>query len=233
MLLAVIRCVLAALLGVTLPERCWADQGVQPGLEIGQYPLDALPRVLPPRAAMPCDGSLVTYHGERVRYASPARVYPAFVARLRAFEALLSEQAIAHYGRVPRVLVHLGTQSCRRMRRYPDWVSEHALGNAIDVAGFDFGPLPAHAVAPEGLPRALRGSFSVRIAQHWHARGVVGSWQATFLHDLARALIARPDIFRVLLGPAFPGHQNHLHLDFAPYRVVEVFDDRDPATAKQ
>jgi len=41
-------------------------------------------------------------------------------------------------------------------------------------------------------------------------------------------LIGRQDLFRVVLGPAWPGHHNHFHLDFAPYRVVEVFKQGDP-----
>jgi hypothetical protein len=210
----------AALLFAAFASGSRADD---PG--IGEYPLDAQPRVLPPHSKLPCDVPLATYRGEHVRFSSAARVYPAFVDKLRAFEAVLVEQAVAHYGRAPRVVVHLGTQSCRRMRLYPDWVSEHALANAIDVAGFDFGPLPAKASVPEGLPRALRYGFSVRIDKHWHARGAVGELHSRFLHDLAHALIARPDIFRVVLGPAYPGHKNHFHLDYAPYRVVEVFDD--------
>lgn len=44
-----------------------------------------------------------------------------------------------------------------------------------------------------------------------------------FLRELAQRLIARPDIFRTLLGPVWPGHKNHFHLDMALYRVVEIF----------
>ena len=127
------------------------------------------------------------------------------------------------YGRAPRTLVHLGTHNCRRMRRYPDWVSEHALGNAIDLAGFDFGPLARGASLPEGLPRALRRGFSVRLEQHWNAARGAGAVHRRFLRVLAAKLIERRDLFHVVLGPAWPGHHNHFHLDSAPYRVVEVF----------
>ena len=47
---------------------------------------------------------------------------------------------------------------------------------------------------------------------------------AADLADLARRVIARPEVFRTVLGPAYPGHHNHFHLDCAPYRVVEVFE---------
>jgi hypothetical protein len=191
---------------------------------IGSYPLDAIARVLSPGAPLPCRGlPLVRYRGELVRYERTARVHPAFKPRLQAFEALLVQTAIAHYGRAPRQLLHLGTHNCRRMRLYPDWLSEHALGNAIDVAGFAFPRLARDATLPTGVPASLRGRFEVRIDRHWNTARGPGAAHRDFLHDLARRIIARPDLFRVVLGPAWPGHHNHFHLDAAPYRVTQVF----------
>jgi hypothetical protein len=187
--------------------------------------LERVPRVLPEGAPLPCERAtpeLVRYRGEHLRYQKPLQVHPQFRARLPRFEQLVRELAERHYGRAPRRIVHLGAFSCRRMRRYPTWVSEHALGNAIDIAGFDFGPLPRAAAAPAGLPRALRGAFEVRLERHWSAAGTASA-HAAFLRELAQALIDRPDLFSVVLGPAWPGHHNHFHLDRAPYRVVEVF----------
>jgi hypothetical protein len=109
------------------------------------------------------------------------------------------------------------------MRRYPDWVSEHALGNAIDLAGFDFGPARADQPLPAGTPPALRRAFQVRVETHWNARRGAGAAHARFLRELAQRLIDERGVFSVVLGPAWPGHHNHLHLDRAPYRVVEVF----------
>lgn len=191
--------------------------------DVGGYALDAIPRVLDPGAPLPCATHLVPYRGSAVHLAKPGRVDPAFVTKLEGLESLVVATATAIYGRPPRTLVHLGTQACRRMRRYPDWVSEHALGNAIDVAGFDFGPLPRGAALPAGLPPRLRHAFSVRMLEHWNGTRGAGAVHAHFLRTLAERLIARTDLFRVVLGPAWPGHQNHLHLDFAPYRVVAVF----------
>jgi hypothetical protein len=217
------RRTLAALFTCALS--CAATASAQPTSDdIGSYPLDAIERVLAPGAALPCEGvELVRYRGERMRYDRPARVHPAFRARLQAFEALVVATAVGHYGRAPRQLLHLGTHNCRRMRRYPDWVSEHALGNAIDVAGFEFARLPRGAQLPGGLPAALRARFEVRLDRHWNATRGAGAVHRAFLHTLARAVLARPDLFRVVLGPAWPGHHNHFHLDAAPYRVTEVF----------
>lgn len=186
-------------------------------------PLASLPRVLEVGAPLPCqDLPLVPYRGTDVPFSRSARVHQDFVANLRAFEKVVVEVAVRHYGRAPRRLRHLGAFNCRRMRRYPTWVSEHALGNALDLAGFQFGPLPRTAQVPAGLPRRLRRAFSVDVQQHFRAKHGLGQRHAAFLHDLTRALIARPDIFSVVLGPGYPGHENHLHLDAAPYRVVDV-----------
>jgi hypothetical protein len=188
------------------------------------YPLDDQPRTLDEGATLPCEASalpLVRYQGDSLRYQKPLQIHPAFRAQLAAFEQIVAAVAREHYGRVPKQIVHLGGYSCRRMRRYPTWVSEHALGNAIDVAGFDFAPARKQERQP-GLPPALRRAFTVRLDKHWNARGA-GVAHNRFLRALAQALIDRPDVFRVVLGPAWPGHHNHFHLDHAPYRVIEVF----------
>ncbi len=38
---------------------------------------------------------------------------------------------------------------------------------------------------------------------------------------LAERVIDRPDLFRVVLGPSYPGHTGHFHFDLAPYRLVK------------
>ncbi len=216
-----------------------------PRAQTGAYPLDAEPRTLAAGAPLPCGRHpLVTYRGEGIKYSTSARVHPALVDKLRGLEALVIELALRHYGRAPRRLVHLGTHNCRRIRTYPDWISEHTFGNAIDLAGFDFGPLPRSrsqgqvsqgqasqgrggSIQLAGMPRSLRGAFQVRIASHWSGRGKVNAYHSGFLRELATRLIDRRDLFRGILGPAWPGHHNHFHLDMAPYRVVEVFETAD------
>lgn len=197
--------------------------------QTGGYPLDGVARVLADGEHLPCgEHELVVYRGTTLKLSKPARVYPAFAPKIAELEHIVAEVALPIYGRAPRTLVHLGTHNCRPMRRYPDWVSEHALGNAIDVAGFDFGPLPKDAAAPSDLARSLKRGFSVRIDQHWKASRGPSVTHRLFLRTLALRLIQRQDVFRVVLGPAWPGHHNHFHLDFAPYRVVEVFKPGEP-----
>jgi hypothetical protein len=186
------------------------------------YPLDAIVRSLPRAAEVPCSSrGLVRYQGDFIRYARAARVHPAFRERLRRMERLTNSTALDVYGRAPRRLLHLGTFNCRRIRAYPDLLSEHALGNAIDVEGFEFGPISRDTGAAPAL--APRSAFTVRLVAHWDSRRPVDQIHRTFLRTLAQRIIDEPRLFRVALGPAWPGHRNHFHLDCAPYRLVEVF----------
>ncbi|TNF26079.1 MAG: hypothetical protein EP329_21850 [Deltaproteobacteria bacterium] len=189
--------------------------------DIGSYGLDDTSRGVAPKGKLVCpDVPLTRYKGDVVRYKTPVQVYTGFVERLRRFETVAAEVATRLYGRPPQRILHMGTYNCRRISRYPDLVSEHGVGNGIDVAGFEFGPLPKGATAPDGLPKKLRRAFTVTVERDWDADPETTSHKARFLRELAETLAARQDIFRVLLGPGYPGHKNHFHFDCAPYRLV-------------
>jgi len=161
------------------------------------YPLDSVSRGAPTTGRLRCPRvALVTYRGDIIRYHRPLRVHRGFVPRLRRFEALVRDTAIEVYGRPPSRIVHLGAYCCRRIRGYPSLLSEHALGNALDVAGFDF-----------------NGAFSVRLARHWSGRS---RRHRTFLRRLNRRVRAADDLFTVVLGPGNRGHSDHFHLDRGP-----------------
>lgn len=192
------------------------------------YPLDDVSRVISERGRVQCPKvELVTYKGDLIRYHRPTRVYVGFRDRLRKFEAVVLEVAKEVYGRAPQKIRHLGTYNCRRIGGYPHLVSEHGLGNGIDVAGFDFGRLKRGEKLPEGLPRSLRRPFKVRMLKHWNGKRGANAIHARFLKTLARRLIARQDIFRVLLGPSYPGHKNHFHFDCSPWRLVDIFKENE------
>src|SRR5437762_798456 len=129
------------------------------------YPLDGLPRTIAPTGPAICPTvPLVVYRGTRIKYAKPARVYPAFAERLRLFEEVAAQVGREHFGRAPVSLSHAGTYSCRRIGGYPTLLSEHGIGNGIDVIGFTFPALPRRAPAPSTLPPRLRGAFQVTLA---------------------------------------------------------------------
>jgi Extensin-like protein C-terminus len=190
-----------------------------------KYGLDDISRTIPPRGRVPCpDIELVKYRGEHLPYRQVARVFEGFVARLKRFEAIVAKVGKETYGRAPSHLVHMGAFNCRRIKTYPSWLSEHGLGNAIDVEGFDFPALKRDESLPEGVPKVFRGAFAVRVHPHWKRQTGLTAVHARFLRELAKATIARRDIFRVLLGPHYPGHHNHFHFDCAPWRIVDGFE---------
>jgi hypothetical protein len=199
------------------------------------YPLDKIARNLPARGRFTCpEVPLLAYRGQVIRYHKPVRIYPELRPRLVMLEEVAREAAIAVYGRPPIRLRHAGTFNCRRIAAYPGLLSEHGLANAIDVAGFDFAPAPAArgrrrssatAAAVVAAPPGLEGAFQVRLGAHWQATAGVAAVHARFLDTLARRLVARPEIFRVLLGPAFPGHKGHFHFDMAPYRLEAIWQN--------
>ncbi len=186
------------------------------------YSLDSLERVANPKGKMICPKVEMTRHkGGTVRYHKPVYVYVDFKERLVAFENIVAEVAIEVYGRAPKKIKHQGTFNCRRIRRFPDLLSEHALGNAIDVEGFDFGRAKGSDEQAESPHRSLQRGFKVRVGKHWDRERGVGAIHSNFLHKLTERLIEK-DTFRVLLGPAWPGHKSHFHFDLAPYRLIEL-----------
>jgi hypothetical protein len=204
--------------------------GADPASAEAAYPLDGLPRTMSATGPAVCPPlPMIVYRGTRLRYLPPTRVHPAFAERLRKFEDVVVEIAREHFGRAPTSMSHAGTYSCRRISRYPTLLSEHGLGNGIDVVSFAFPRLPRGQ--PTALPPALRRAFSLSLAD-WQPEP--STPRAKFLNALARRLIGRHDIFRVLLGPAYPGHKGHFHFDVAPYRVVSIWteDDDQPSDAR-
>ena len=190
------------------------------------YPLDTIPREAPRTGDLPCPKiERVAYRGDVVRYQPEVWVNTAFRGRLTAFERVVRDVGVEVFGRAPERIVHLGGYGCRRMREHSGWLSEHALANAIDVEGFDFGHLPKDAVLPAGLPPVFANAFPVRVLSHWGKRSGYAAIHARFLRTLVLKLIARDDVFRVLLGPGYPGHANHFHFDMATFKLVQIFED--------
>jgi hypothetical protein len=185
------------------------------------YPLDAFPRELAAGDPGRCPEQIVpiTYRGELLRYGKPVQIAAPFKDKLRSFEQVVVQLAKAHYGRAPATLLHAGARVCRSMRGNAKRLSEHALGNALDVSGFAFArasePLPART--PEALKRAFRITVRKYWAPSYDALGdPVAAIHSRFLH----ALVERVDdagIFRGIVGPGREGHAGHLHFDYAPW----------------
>jgi hypothetical protein len=179
-----------------------------------RYPLDGLPRKRQGRAPCPTL-ELSEFAGERIRFVPAARVAPAFRSRLVELERAVREVALRFYDRAPDAILIAASYDCRSVSGSAGRLSEHALGNAIDISGFRFAPVTTWWA---NFPAA----FEVRIDGHWKARGsALERRHARFLQQLTRTLIER-DVFRTLLGPAHPNHRDHFHFDMAPSRYVHL-----------
>jgi hypothetical protein len=221
------RAVLALSLLAVFSAPALADPVPLPPAKLGEYPLDSIPRDLPPEADdLGCPRvEVAAYRGDVLRYRPEVWVNAAFRERLVAFERVARDVGVEVYGRPPDRVLSLGGYGCRRMREHPGVISEHAFGNAIDIEGFDFGHLPKDRTLPPGLDPVFANGFGVRVLGDWGKKTGWAKVHARFLRTLVQRLAARDDVFRVLLGPGFPGHKNHFHFDMSTFRLVQVFED--------
>lgn len=186
------------------------------------YELDAVERRVEQGESPQCDPkSLVLYRGTVLRYYGALTVSEPFKERLVRFEQVVADVATEIYGRAPKWIRHYGAYSCRSTRNRRSRVSEHALGNAVDIVGFDFSSATKAAPLPEGMPRPLAHAFQVRVGPHWAASKGVGAVHASFLARLTQRL-EEEGIFRSMFGPGHGGHDDHLHLDVSPWRYINL-----------
>ena len=152
------------------------------------YPLDGVARkATKTKRGLQCpEVDLVSHPGTTVKYHKPVKVYSGFVPHLKRFEEVVRETAIAYYGRAPKRIRHMGTYNCRKIKGYPNLISEHGVGNGIDVSGFDFGPLPQGVDAKADLPKSAKRAFKIRLIKHWQAKPK--TLHARFLNTLAKRL---------------------------------------------
>lgn len=187
------------------------------------YQLDAVERFIEEGTRLVCNpGALVRHSGTHLRYQRSVQIDPAFRDRLVRFEELVVEVASEIYGRAPTRLSHFGAYSCRSSRNRSHRLSEHALGNAIDVTGFDFARATREQELTSGLPAKLRGPFQIRVARHWTAdpASATAPVHSRFLRALAERLSERDDVFRGMIGPSRRDHSDHFHFDMSPWRYV-------------
>ncbi len=173
-------------------------------VESEDYPLDEDARRLATGSGAYCPVVQVQeYDGSYISYAKPLQVNPFFRERLIAFEEVVQRVAIRTIGVAPTAILHFGTYNCRTIAGKPK-LSEHAFANAIDVSGFEF--------------QGENGPVRISVLKDWWR----GTAYSTFMHELVIELAAHPEIFRGVLGPGYPGHDDHLHLDAGPRHYINV-----------
>lgn len=175
------------------------------------YELDDRSRVavnVPGRGLTCPEVELVTYRGDTLGYKRPVQINRYFKPHLKRFEKIAARVGREVYGRPPTRIIHFGTYNCRTLRAKKFILSEHAFGNAIDVAGFEFDALPEQ----KGELGKAAESFEVSVLFHWKLRQGFERKHAVFLRSLAQEL-ERDRVFRGMLVPPAPGHDDHFHLD--------------------
>jgi len=148
-----------------------------------------------------------------LQYRPPIRVSCAFARALPAVERVLQETATELLGEPIEVARTMGSYGCRTIQstRSPGRLSEHAVGNAIDVGEWwtrrvmNPHPTPLHAARGEGGLKAV-------VVRDFRGAGPEGA----FLRALAERLRASGTLER-LLDPDYDlAHRNHFHLEGHP-----------------
>lgn len=204
------------------------------------YALDEVEREVTDAGVVCPETEMITYSGEILSFSPPLKVHPAFVDRLQRFERVTDAVARQYYARPPLRIVNAGSYVCRTVAHRPYRLSEHALGNAVDIVGFDFGALPQLPANPDtassGAPTPpkelpvtltqLREQLSkplrVRVQPHWEALGAgPEAVHRRFLRALTEQL-QEANIFRTMLGPSDPAHRTHLHFGMTPWNHTNL-----------
>ncbi len=149
----------------------------------GEQPI---PPLGPPGAPM------VTASAGPVEVQPPATLACPIVSALDQWISTAVQPAALHWFRQPVVQIkQISAYSCRGMNGDPNaHISEHAFGNALDVAEFD-----------------LADGHKISVQYGWHGTPE----EQGFLHDVQSAAC---DAFATVLAPgANVYHYNHIHVD--------------------
>jgi hypothetical protein len=144
----------------------------------------------PPLGPQRAPGLIAT--GGPVEVSPPATLACPIVSALDQWIATSVQPAALHWFHQPVVgIKQISAYSCRGMNGDPNaHISEHAFGNALDVAEFD-----------------LADGHAVSVQYGWHGTPE----EQAFLHDVQAAAC---DQFTTVLAPgANVYHYNHIHVD--------------------
>lgn len=140
--------------------------------------------------------------GQRVSINPPATMNCELTARLAKWiETKLQPLALQHFSSRVKMIHNVASYSCRH--RYNDntkKLSEHALANALDIAGF-----------------TLENGDAISVLKHWPAEE--NGEKSAFLKAVHKSACSS---FVVVLGPeANEAHKNHFHFDIGRYPVCQ------------
>ena len=167
---------------------------------LDKHEIDYRP-VEPPSSNARCQiDTAVRISRVEVGFDRPVTVSCALASRLDDFEReIVQPLAKEELGRRIVRINHLGGFSCRGVNGGQSRLSQHALGRAIDIAGF-----------------RLSDGSTISVEHDWAEPGP----KRDFLHRLARRACG---YFSVVLTPDSDGnHYNHLHFDIGPDRLCSA-----------
>jgi Extensin-like protein C-terminus len=157
-----------------------------PGIDRNPGTAEPLPPLGPPR------GPTVMASAGPVEVSPPATLACPIVAALDQWIGTAVQPAAMRWFRQPVVEIkQISAYSCRGMNGDPNaHISEHAFGNALDIAEFD-----------------LADGHVIKVQYGWHGTPE----EQGFLHDVQSAAC---DQFSTVLAPgANVYHYNHIHVD--------------------
>lgn len=96
-----------------------------------------------------------------------------------------------------RRVLNMGAYNCRAERsEHADRLSQHALGRAIDISGFE-----------------LDDGTTISVLKDWRGKGE----RSEFLHEVAKGACG---VFSVVITPNQNAlHRDHIHVDIGPYKL--------------
>jgi hypothetical protein len=143
------------------------------------------------------DGVVMWRGPSGARWQRPVQVSTTFALRLATFEQLAQEQAHRFFGVAIARVEDYGSYVCRPIKGTAGSPSEHARGDAVDVAAF-----------------VLKNGRRITVARDFVRGGAIPSTPAgRFLRELTEQLRDRA-VFGTVLTPDYDArHSNHLHLD--------------------
>ncbi len=150
--------------------------------------------------------------GDSVQLDTVATLDCPMVAALdKWIETVVQPTARARFGQVVAQIDTMGSYSCRGMNNQPGAkVSEHAFGNAIDVAGF-----------------RLTDGRRITVVRDW-TRG--DEQDQAFLRDVHAGAC---ETFTTVLGPgANVFHYNHIHVDLAMHAGTRHYCKPTPEASR-
>ena len=150
------------------------------------------------------DVPLVDHVGDPVPWRPALRVHPSFVPAVADLESVIRQTTRDVEGQDVTAFLSASSYRCTTVRRRPERISEHALGNAIDLRGV-----------------VLTDGTETSVGAHWHAASEADLVHARFWRTLVERVRDRA-IFRGILGPPAPDHLEHLHFDRGPSTFFDL-----------